>query len=104
MKISEKVKHYIAIWKVKKFWKGEKGAALALKCFDMYKNSPMFDERCKSFGSIESAKMFTYDEFNYFKRKAMEDPEISFTIFRNPDIIIEELGDKDIVLKSHVSI
>jgi hypothetical protein len=103
MNISEKVKHYIAVWKAKRFWKGDKGAALALKCFDMYTNSDMFYERVKEFGSIESVKMFTYEEFNFFKRKAMDDEDILFTIMRNPGIIIEELGKKDKMLKSHVS-
>jgi len=103
MKIGEKIKQTIAFWKVKQFWKGKQGAALALKCFDMYRNSPLFEERCKHFGSIESAKMFSYEEFNLFKHKAMDDQEIAFTIFREPDKIIDELGDKDRVLKSHVS-
>ena len=48
--------------------------------------------------------MFSMEEFNHFKNKVMNDKESLFTIMREPDKIIDELIDKDTVLKGHVKL
>ena len=104
MSISNKFENYMNSWRLKRFWKSKKGIALVHKVFDTYKNSYLFTERCRYFGSIESAKMFSMEEFNHFKNKVMNDKESLFTIMREPDKIIDELIDKDTVLKGHVKL
>ena len=102
MKLIEYIKFNIAKWQVKRFWDSKKGIALTHKVFDMYKESPLYKNRRQFFSAMECVELFTWDEFVHFRSKAMDDPEIRFTIFREPDKILDELREKDWVLKSHV--
>ena len=90
------------LWTNRLFWQSKCGRALTLKVFDAYKNSILFEERCKHFGTIGSSKMFSWDEFKHFRDEVWKDKRTRFTIWFKPSIILKELREKDTVLKGNV--
>ena len=89
---------------IKLKWSSRQGMALALKTFDFYRNSPLFEERMKHFGSVGAAKMFSWDEFWFCKNMVLRDKKLKFTILFFPGRIIRECSEKDEYIRGYIDL
>ena len=97
-----KIRFIILKFLLETFWKSKRGIALTHLAFDKYKNSILFEERLKHFGSFEAAKMLSYNEYKHFINKVRSNKKTMFTIFIRPDTILNKYLSKDEHLKKCV--
>lgn len=88
---------------IRTFWKSKWGLAITLSTWEEYRNSPLFEERMKYFGSIEAAKLFSWSEFKFFKNKVLKNKERISEIIWFPGRIVKRVGDRDISIRKLVS-
>jgi len=77
-------------------WLSPWGRAIIHKTVNLYLNSPLFSERAKIFGKIEAAKMFSYQEYRFFRQKVFVDLIFLLSLFPYPYFALRDLEEKNL--------
>lgn len=86
------------------FWLTPWGKALVQMSWEIYKESPLFQLRAESFGTLCAATLLTHDELRYFLDKTMKKNRFNLKLIFTPYSIFDTLKDKDRYLKSMVNL
>lgn len=94
----------ILVFLLKVWWGSWWGQAIIHASFDKYKNSIIFQERCKYFSPTFATKLFKWRDFKLFRRKVLRDKKLMFTILFRPVTMCKKLRENNWVLKKEVNL
>lgn len=80
------------------------GKCFTHKTWEKYRESDLFKLRAKELGHLEAARMFSYNEFIYFRKKVWKDVKFLASIFPWPYTVLRELEEQDSLYKTVVTL
>ncbi len=80
------------------------GKCFTHKTWEKYRESDLFELRAKELGHLEAARMFSYNEFIYFRKKVWKDVKFLASIFPWPYTVLRELEEQDSLYKTVVTL